>query len=140
MHEIVFFYPRGHETHFEKGHPERPERIEVIRSALIEAGWWNKYPHLEPEKVPEDLLLRVHTPAYLEKLRAACLKGAHLDMDTYTTTESWELAHSAAGGALAVADAVWRRKSECGHRRILSAWKTLLPFSTFRPQARIKSA
>ncbi len=114
MNDIVFYYPQGHEAHYEAGHPERPERIEVIRKALIEAGWWDKYPQLEPIAVPDDLLKSIHSLSYLDTLRAACQKGAHLDLDTYTTTSSWDLAHSAAGGALAVAEAVWRRDSKTG--------------------------
>lgn len=114
MKDIVFYYPQGHEAHFEEGHPERPERIEVIRNALVEAGWWEKFPHLEPIAIPEDLLMSIHSPPYLEILQEACQKGVHLDMDTYTTTSSWELAHSTAGGALAIAEAVWRKASKSG--------------------------
>ena len=34
MDDLVFFYPEGHEKHYEVGHPERPERVESIRTAL----------------------------------------------------------------------------------------------------------
>jgi acetoin utilization deacetylase AcuC-like enzyme len=38
MDDLVFYYPQGHEGHFEAGHPERPERVEAIRTALEEHG------------------------------------------------------------------------------------------------------
>jgi acetoin utilization deacetylase AcuC-like enzyme len=107
MHEMVFYYPEGHEAHFETGHPERPERIEVIRQALRSAGWWEKFPQISPLALSSDFLCKVHLPLYLESLQSACMRGAHLDMDTYTTPASWQLALNAAGGAAAVAGAVW---------------------------------
>jgi acetoin utilization deacetylase AcuC-like enzyme len=48
MDELVFYYPQGHENHYEMGHPERPERVEAIKTALVENGYWNKYPHVKP--------------------------------------------------------------------------------------------
>ena len=59
--ELVLYYPKGHEAHFEPGHPERPERIEAIRNALQEAGWWEPFPKLVPMKLPKNLLTRIHT-------------------------------------------------------------------------------
>lgn len=114
MDKLVFFYPEGHSAHFEQGHPERPERVEVLRQALEEAGWWQSYPHLDPLKLPSDLLASIHTPEYLTLLQFACQRGSHLDMDTYTTTASWQLALNAAGGAAAVAGSVWRGTAQRG--------------------------
>ena len=34
MEDLVYFYPRGHQAHFEAGHPEKPERVEAVRNAL----------------------------------------------------------------------------------------------------------
>ncbi len=114
MHDLVFFYPENHSAHFERGHPERPERVETIRQALTEPGWWDAYPHLEPLEPPIEVLSAVHRMEYLRMLEAASAQGRHLDMDTYTTTASWQLAHNAAGGAIAVAAAVWERRAARG--------------------------
>jgi acetoin utilization deacetylase AcuC-like enzyme len=46
MHDLVYYYPEGHQAHAEAGHPERPDRVEAIRSAMEEVGWWAPYPHL----------------------------------------------------------------------------------------------
>jgi acetoin utilization deacetylase AcuC-like enzyme len=114
MDQLVYFYPEGHSAHFEQGHPERPERVEVLRQALEEVGWWQGYPHLAPLILPPDLLTSVHTQEYLTLLQFACQRGSHLDMDTYTTTASWQLALNAAGGAAAVAGAVWQGSAQRG--------------------------
>lgn len=104
---LLLFYPQGHEAHFAPGHPERPERVEMMRLALQEAGWWQAFPHLEPLSPSIDLLRSVHTSNYLKTLETACRRGEWLDQDTYTTPASWDLALKSAGGAMAVASAVW---------------------------------
>ncbi len=114
MEELVYFYPQGHEAHATAGHPERPERVETMRRALQDAGWWDVYPHLDPVALPENVLHVVHAAEYLEKLQSACKSGQSLDLDTYTTPASWDLALRAAGGAAAVASAVWKREARRG--------------------------
>ena len=32
MQLLTLYYPEGHQAHYFPGHPERPERVEVIRS------------------------------------------------------------------------------------------------------------
>ncbi|NJD60459.1 MAG: histone deacetylase [Anaerolineae bacterium] len=114
MEDIVFFYPEGHEAHHEAGHPERPERVESIREAFIQAGIWEGYPKLEPLALSDEILTSVHSPAYLNLLQLTCKRAGHLDMDTYTTVASWKLARQAAGGAAAVAVSTWEGKARRG--------------------------
>jgi acetoin utilization deacetylase AcuC-like enzyme len=114
MNELVFFYPQGHEAHQEPGHPERPQRIEVIRRSLEEVGWWDIFPHLLPKSLSDKFIASIHTEEYLKLLEASCERGAHLDVDTYTTPESWQLALNAAGGAVEIACAVWGGDSQRG--------------------------
>jgi acetoin utilization deacetylase AcuC-like enzyme len=114
MHNLVFFYPDGHEGHFETGHPERPERVETIKSALEEWGYWGEYPVLDPEEINNDVLTSIHTVDYLRSLEKVCARGMHFDADTYTTQFSWGLAMNAAGGAIAVARAVWLGEAQRG--------------------------
>jgi len=114
MEPLVYYYPQGHAEHYETGHPERPERVEALRRALNMAGWWEPYPRLSPAHVPDHVIQAVHSSNYLERLRQACRAGMHLDSDTYTKPASWEIAHSSAGGALAVARAVWAQEARRG--------------------------
>lgn len=114
MDELVYFYPEGHAAHFEEGHPERPERVETIRSALENAGLWTPYQQLSPLEVSSELLRSVHSAEYLNLLEMTCRRGGQLDSDTYTTQASWELARRAAGGADAVVSAIWEGKAQRG--------------------------
>jgi acetoin utilization deacetylase AcuC-like enzyme len=114
MHELVYFYPQGHEAHLAPGHPERPERVEAIRESLERAGLWHIYPQLQPLDLPEETLHAIHSPEYLQTLNLVSRKGAYFDMDTYTTPASWELALNAAGGAAVVASTVWQRVARRG--------------------------
>jgi acetoin utilization deacetylase AcuC-like enzyme len=114
MSELVYFYPKGHSAHFQPGHPERPQRVDGIREALKEAGWWDVYPKLEPITIPDRVLQTIHAPEYLQLLEAACSRGQSLDLDTFTTPASWNLALNAAGGAAAVASSVWRGEARRG--------------------------
>lgn len=114
MEEIAYFFPEGHAAHFEDGHPERPERVEAIRTTLLNSDLWEPYPQLSPRDIPVELLQTVHSPAYLNMLEMTCRRAGHLDPDTYTTQASWELARRAAGGAAAVVSSVWEGKSKRG--------------------------
>lgn len=114
MVELTYFYNQGHEKHYEAGHPERPERVETIKAALEEHDYWHGYPKLEPVELPESVLIAIHSPDFLHALEDICSKGMHFDADTYTTPASWELAHMSAGGAAAVARAVWRGEARRG--------------------------
>jgi acetoin utilization deacetylase AcuC-like enzyme len=114
MHDLVLFYPDGHEAHFEPGHPERPERIEAIRAALKDQGWWEPYPQLLALALPEAVITGVHSAVFVERLKQVCWRGAHFDADTYTTPVSYDLAMNAAGGAASVAATVWQRAARRG--------------------------
>ncbi len=98
MDPLIFFYPEGHEAHFEHGHPERPERVEAMRKALQDAGWWENYPKAEPLDVPDPVMNAVHLPLHLDRLEAFCRSGRRFDADTYLSPSSWGLARQAAGG------------------------------------------
>jgi acetoin utilization deacetylase AcuC-like enzyme len=114
MDELVFFYPEGHEKHSERGHPERPERVEAIRVALQKEGIWDRYSKLASFKLSDTIYKTVHSAAYLNLLELTCRRGGHLDMDTYTTPATWDLAHRAAGGGAAIASHVWEGKAKRG--------------------------
>lgn len=114
MENLVYFYPKGHQSHFEVGHPERPERVETIQAALNKVGVWDTYSHLEPLILPDEVLRAIHSTGYLETIADVSRKGMHFDADTYTTASSWDLALKSAGGAASIASTVWRGESKCG--------------------------
>ena len=69
---------------------------------------------MEPIQVATDLLMSIHDLDYLEKLEHVSSLGLRIDMDTYTTKSSWDLARKSVGGAIAVAKAVWFRNVKRG--------------------------
>jgi acetoin utilization deacetylase AcuC-like enzyme len=114
MRDIIFYYPEGHQNHFEMGHPERPERVEVIKQAFQAVGLWEDSKLTSPLDPTIEFVSRIHQKNYLDMLQDACRSSQHLDMDTYTTPATWDLALHTAGGAMAVAQAVWRGGAKRG--------------------------
>ena len=87
------------------GHPERPARLEVIRSALIVAKLWP--PSLDVRPAAREDLLRVHTPEHVDTIERTCAThGFYPDPDTVMSKESWKAALMAAGAGITACDAV----------------------------------
>ncbi len=80
------------------GHPERPERAQAIRDALVDAHIADRGEHVAIRAASDEELARVHAPGYLERLEKV-LPGhtGWLDPDTYYSPKSWEAARAAAG-------------------------------------------
>jgi acetoin utilization deacetylase AcuC-like enzyme len=114
MDSMALYYPDGHQKHYLYAHPERPERVEVIKKGLMEIGLWESCPRISPADLEQDLLESVHEKEYLGILERASRRAQMLDPDTFTTLESWSLALNAAGGGVAIADLVWEREAGSG--------------------------
>jgi acetoin utilization deacetylase AcuC-like enzyme len=114
MNDMIVFYPEGHTAHAQQGHPERPERVEAIRQSLEKVGRWDKFSKINPVSIPEEVLYKIHEPAYMKRFKEVSSRGQWFDLDTYSTPASWDLAHKAAGGAVAVGSAVWKREARRG--------------------------
>ena len=114
MKDLALFYPDSHEQHFSPDHPERPERVEAIRAALKGAGLWESALQVEPAFLPEEVLYAIHSEAHTQNIERASKRGGHIDADTYVTAASWQLALNAAGGGIAVAEAVYQREAKRG--------------------------
>ncbi|NIW49891.1 MAG: histone deacetylase [candidate division Zixibacteria bacterium] len=114
MDDLIFFYPENHHLHASPNHPERPERIEAIRQSLDEAGLWDSKRLVEPVNIPESVLYAIHSHEHTERVQNASKSGGGIDSETYVTNSSWQLAINAAGGGIAVAEAVYSRKAARG--------------------------
>lgn len=114
MDSMALYYPEGHQKHSLYAHPERPERVEVIKKGLLEIGLWDNSPQVSPLELDQTILSSVHEQEYLVTLERASRQAQMLDPDTYTTPQSWQLALNAAGGGVAIAEQVWDRKVESG--------------------------
>lgn len=86
------------------GHPECPERAEVMDS--VAARWRQRGGEVvAPRAATPEQLARVHDGDYLRRISETTGRAVALDPDTYTSPESHEIALLAAGAAL---DAVER--------------------------------
>jgi len=87
-------------------HPERPERLDAARAGLARAHLGMTETRLEARDATDDELERVHVASYLERLGQVAGSQGYLDPDTYFCPASVGAARRAAGGALAVVDAL----------------------------------
>ena len=86
------------------GHPERPDRLRVLRDHLADG---RSLVHLGARAAEEEELALVHAPEYVEQIAATAGRNrVSLDPDTATSPASWEAARLAAGSLLVVCDAV----------------------------------
>src|SRR6266850_2422062 len=58
------------------GHPERPERIEAIRSRVANSGLLKDLTSLEARPAADDWIREIHDPAYVERVRLTCGRGS----------------------------------------------------------------
>jgi acetoin utilization deacetylase AcuC-like enzyme len=93
------------------GHPERPERAEVLDA--IATRWRARGAEIvAPRAATREQLLRVHDADYLRRISETAGRATQLDPDTYTSPESHDVALMAAGACI---DAVERVMS-ASHR------------------------
>ena len=95
-------------------HPECPERLLAARRAIELLRARASLEALAPRDASDDELNRVHTPAYLEELGRWAGKSGMLDADTFLSPRSVAAARRAAGGAVALAEALWRGTERTG--------------------------
>jgi acetoin utilization deacetylase AcuC-like enzyme len=81
------------------GHPERPERAEVM-AAVSETFKARGGVVIGPRPATDDDLLRVHDASYVQAITATRGRAVTLDPDTFTSPESEEVARLAAGAVL----------------------------------------
>ena len=87
------------------GHPERPERAEVL-SAVAAAFKQQGGEVIEPRPATDVDLLRVHTQEHVDAIVATRGRATMIDEDTFTSPDSDEIARLAAGAVLTGVDRV----------------------------------
>jgi acetoin utilization deacetylase AcuC-like enzyme len=89
------------------GHPERPERAQVMDA--VASRWRARGGEVvAPRAATHEHLQRVHDPQYVQRISELRDRAVALDPDTYTSPESYDVALLAAGAAI---DAVERTMS-----------------------------
>lgn len=97
------------------GHPERPERGEVMEVAV---GRWRDLGGevVAPREVSREQLLRVHDAAHIRTIDETAGSAVALDPDTFTSPETYEVARLAAGAVVDAVERVWEGR----HTRALA--------------------
>ena len=104
MSVILIHSDRFAEHQTPPGHPERPERAEVMDA--VAARWRERGAEIVAPRVASvEQLARVHDREHLRRMSETAGKSSQIDPDTYTSPESHEIALLAAGAAV---DAVER--------------------------------
>jgi acetoin utilization deacetylase AcuC-like enzyme len=81
------------------GHPERPERADVLDA--VAARWRARGAEVvAPREASREQLLRVHDADYLRRISETKGRATQLDPDTYTSPESYDVALLAAGACV----------------------------------------
>lgn len=78
-------------------HPEKPERLTAIKTALEHAPWADQLQWLPPTPVtqrdPLNWINRIHTTDYIQQVQSlAEAGGSYLDPDTVVSPQSYEVA------------------------------------------------
>jgi len=97
-----------------ENHAESPERLKAIRGRIREAAWYDSLLQIQPLAAGLDTLALVHTPEYIDLVRAECESGAaRLSTgDTNISPASYSVALAGVGGVLAAVDLVMRREAK----------------------------
>ena len=87
------------------GHPERPERAEVMDAVASE---WRRAGGevVAPRSVTREQLNRVHDGEYLRRIAETAGTSVALDADTFTSPETYDIARLAAGACVDAVDRV----------------------------------
>jgi acetoin utilization deacetylase AcuC-like enzyme len=106
-------------AHDTGSHPENADRVRAIEAALAARDWLG----LERAEAPaatREQLERVHDPDHVERIRALSARGGGMiDLDTVASSQSYEAALHAAGGAAWAAERLLGGEAEfafCGLR------------------------
>lgn len=114
MRRIALVYDPAFLRHRPSGaHPEGPERLRAIVSALKSASLWDSFIQLRPRNADISELTRAHDPGYVARLLALRGHGL-LDPDTYYGPESPDVAVRASGGAISLVEEVLSGRAEGG--------------------------
>jgi acetoin utilization deacetylase AcuC-like enzyme len=93
-------------AHDVPGHPERPARILALEAAMEREGWFG-CERAEAPAASQDSLRAVHPERHIRYIDELCaMGGGHIDMDTVAVEATYEAALRAAGGGVALVDAL----------------------------------
>jgi acetoin utilization deacetylase AcuC-like enzyme len=89
-------------------HPERPDRLKAIHTALEDGDLLELVVRLRPDYAPLKWVERLHDPDYVRRFKEACEQGKPIfeTQDCGICKESYRIALLAVGGVMLAVDAV----------------------------------
>ena len=103
---LIVVEPLEAGDHSHPGHPERPARVGAAMRGVADLDLGTDLLVVEATPAPAERLVRVHTPAHLQRLQQfSAAGGGAIDADTYAGPTSWEDARMAAGAGLVAIEA-----------------------------------
>jgi acetoin utilization deacetylase AcuC-like enzyme len=109
---VVFHHPSSLE-HDTGGHPENARRIVAIRQALEQRDWLGWDVRLSSQAA-RAAVAAVHPERLIARIEALCERGGGMiDMDTIVSEGSFQAALHAAGGCVAMVDALLDGAAGC---------------------------
>jgi len=103
---LIVVEPLEAASHDDPGHPERPARIGAAMRGIEDLHLGSDLLIVAAEPAPVERLVRVHTPAHLQRLEQfSAAGGGAIDQDTYASHTSWADARLAAGAGLVAIEA-----------------------------------
>jgi acetoin utilization deacetylase AcuC-like enzyme len=103
---LIVVEPLEAGDHSHPGHPERPARVGAAMQGVEDLDLGSDLVIVEATPAPAERLVRVHTPAHLQRLEQfSAAGGGSLDADTYAGPTSWHDARLAAGAGLVAIEA-----------------------------------
>jgi acetoin utilization deacetylase AcuC-like enzyme len=115
MTTAIVYHPLYLEHH-QPGHPESPQRLRAIMSALDASSIKSRLTPLGARPISLERLQRVHTPEYVGHVRKLAEGGgdAWHGGETYVCPKSYDAARLAAGGLVTLVEAVVRGDADNG--------------------------
>ncbi len=102
----LWFHHQANFGHDIPGHPERPERIRALEARMDRDDWFG-WERREAPVATYEQLTAVHPERHVDFIQSHCeAGGGAIDADTVAVDGTWELITRAAGGAVAVVDAL----------------------------------
>ena len=101
-------------AHDVPSHPERPARIAALEAEMERHDWFG-WERVEAPQATRDQLARVHASSHIDFIAELSARGGGpIDFDTTAVAGTYDAALHAAGGAVALVDALLRDGEPCG--------------------------
>jgi len=97
------------------GHPESPDRLRAIYGHLEKEGIIKQLEAIQPRDATPEEIGWVHASEYYQRVKGTDGRSVQLDPDTATSPKSFQAAVLAAGGTLALVEAVYQGKVDNGY-------------------------